>query len=73
MSWIQVYDATFFLALCGSLMAALALSIKYCHRSKCSEVDLCCLHIKRDIKSEVELEEHELQNHETKEENTNNV
>ena len=33
----------------------MTLSIKYCYKSKCKDVEICCIKIKRDI--EVELQE----------------
>ena len=49
------FGASFFLGVAGVLSAALALLIKGCCKSKCSEVDFCGVHIERAV--EIELKE----------------
>lgn len=67
MTWQEIYDSTFFLALCGSVMAALGLVVKYCFQSKCEDVQCCgCFHIRRNVRAEVELEEFRMSNSESR-------
>ena len=40
MSWIEIFDATFWLGLASVVSASFALSIKYCLKSKCSQFSL---------------------------------
>jgi hypothetical protein len=48
-------DAVFLLSLAGLICTAITLSIRFCYKSKCSEVECCCFKIKRNI--EIEKEE----------------
>ena len=48
-------NAMFYLSMSTILCTALTLSIRFCYKSKCSEVECCCVKIKRDV--QVELEE----------------
>ena len=49
------FGASFFLGVAGVLSAALALLIKGCYKSKCSEISCCGLSVKRNI--DIELQE----------------
>lgn len=35
-----------------SFIALFGLTLKYCLKSKCTSIDLCCLHVVRDTKTE---------------------
>ena len=48
-------NAVFYISLCTILFSCLTLSIKYCYKSKCSQIDFCCIRITRNI--EIEKEE----------------
>ena len=48
-------DSYFYLSALTILMGGIGLIVRYSYKSKCSEVELCCLKIKRNI----EVEEHE--------------
>ena len=45
------------------LVGAFGLGIKYCLKSKCSDLSLCCglINVKRNVELEKELEEKELE------------
>ena len=45
-------DGLFFLSVGTMVIGFLHFSIRYCYKSKCKEVNLCCLNIKRDVKTE---------------------
>ena len=48
-------NAMFYLSMSTIFFTAITLSIRFCYKSKCSEVECCCIKIKRDV--QVELEE----------------
>ena len=48
-------NAMFYLSMSTIVFTAITLSIRFCYKSKCSEVECCCIKIKRDV--QVELEE----------------
>jgi hypothetical protein len=49
MSDWSTFDDTFFLTLAGLLIGVCGLSIRFCYRSKCKKIDLCGIHIERDV------------------------
>ena len=46
-------NGVFFLSLATLLCTCMTLSIKYCYKSKCKEVEFCCIKVKRDIETEL--------------------
>ena len=48
-------NAYFYISALTIIMGGIGLMIRYSYKSKCSEVELCCIKIKRNI----EVEEHE--------------
>jgi hypothetical protein len=58
MSWIDTYDAVFFISLATILVGAFGVSVKYCLKSKCEHFSLCCglLNIDRRVDLEVQEE-----------------
>lgn len=48
---------TFFVS---SMVGFIIALLKLCYKSKCKEINFCCLKIVRDIESEVEVDEIEL-------------
>ena len=42
-------NAVFYISLCTILCTSISLAIKYCYKSKCKEVSVCCLKIVRDV------------------------
>ncbi len=63
MSWIDQYNSTFFISLATLLVGAFGLSVKYCLRSKCEDLNLCfgLLKIHRNVQLEAEIEKRELE------------
>jgi hypothetical protein len=42
-------NAVFYISLCTIICTSISLAFKFCYKSKCKEVDLCCLKIVRDV------------------------
>jgi hypothetical protein len=57
-----INDAVFFVSIATIVAAMYKFSVTYCLKSKCTEFNLCCLKIRRDVKAEVEIEIAELEN-----------
>jgi hypothetical protein len=55
--WIETYDAVFFVTISTLLFTCFGLVIKYCLRSKCDNIELCCGLIKVHRNVELEVEE----------------
>ena len=56
-------DAVFFVSLATIFAGMYKFTVTYCLKSKCEQFSLCFgfLNIKRDIKSEIEIERYEIQ------------
>lgn len=52
MSNFTYFSEAFYVGLVGGGFAFLGLLVRYAYKSKCSEVNLCCIRIKRDIDAE---------------------
>ena len=48
----QGIDAYFYLSALTILMGGIGLIVRYSYRSKCKQVDCCCIKIVRDIETE---------------------
>jgi hypothetical protein len=59
---------TFWALLLTTLSGFVLVALKYCYKSKCSTIDLCCVKIVRNIEAEVK-EDLELNNESKKETN----
>ena len=57
MSWTSVYDGIFFLSLASLLVGLCGVSIKYCLKSKCEHLALCCGLIVIDRRVDLEVAE----------------
>jgi hypothetical protein len=55
-------NAVFFLSLGTLICSFSSLIVKYCYKSKCKSVKICCLKITRDIETELKEDLNE-QNH----------
>lgn len=57
-SWIQTYDANFFIAIATVVSASFALCLKYAFKSKCENMSICfgLLSIKRNVAIEKDIE-----------------
>lgn len=55
-------DSVFLLSVVTIGSGIVGLMVRYCFKSKCSDINCLygCLQIKRDIKSEIELEENQI-------------
>ena len=42
-------NAVFYISLCTIFCTSISLAFKYCYKSKCKQVDICCLKIIRDV------------------------
>ena len=62
MTWMETYDAVFFVSVGTLVIGFFGLVIKYCLKSKCENVRLCggLIVIKRRVDLETEVEMHEL-------------
>jgi hypothetical protein len=61
--WIDTFDGIFWITISTLICGSFGLVVRYCLKSKCEDVNLCygLIHVKRDIKSEVEEELKELE------------
>ena len=64
MSWTDTFDGTFFLAIGSLLLSALALSAKYCLKSKCEHFSVCfgLLKIDRRVDLETQIDLQQIEN-----------
>ena len=51
-----MFTETFFVGLYSALMGFVLAVINLLYRSKCKEVDICCIKVVRDIRIEEELD-----------------
>ena len=49
----QIFWTFFITTMCGFLLAL----GRQMYKSKCTEIDVCCIHIKRDVTSEEKIDE----------------
>ena len=76
MSWMDKYDGVFFISLATILVSAIGISLKYCFKSKCEDVNVCCgmVKIKRNVEIELQQTKEEIDaGISSKEEEKNNV
>jgi len=61
--WIDTFDGIFWITISTLICGSFGLVVRYCLKSKCEDVSLCygLIHVKRDIKAEVEEELKELE------------
>ena len=57
MSWIQTYDAVFFISLATLLMGGLGVAAKYCLKSKCEHFSCCFGVFTIDRRVDLEVQE----------------
>jgi hypothetical protein len=71
MSWIDTYDATFFLAVGSIVLSALTISIKYCLKSKCEHFTLFwgLVKIDRRVDLETQIDLQDIEEHKMDDEN----
>jgi hypothetical protein len=56
MTWYDTFNSVFWLSIATAILGIIALSGRQLYKSKCWEVKLCCLSIKRDIHAEEEID-----------------
>lgn len=58
MAWYEIYDAVFFITVISLITGSLAISFKYCLKSKCSNFSCCwgMINIDRDVILEDDIE-----------------
>ena len=61
MTWMQTFDAIFFITIAGLIAALIKYCVEYCLKSKCIEFELCCIKIVRNVDIEAQIETQELQ------------
>ena len=63
MTWYNTFDSVFWITLATILTGSIGLSIKYCLRSKCGHINICCgcLEINRNVELEAEEEMKEME------------
>ena len=57
MSWIETYDAVFFISIGSMVIGLIGLIIKYCLKSKCEHFSICYGIIKIDRRVDIEAQE----------------
>jgi hypothetical protein len=57
-SWIETYNAVFFISLATILVGAFGVAVKYCLKSKCEHFSLCYGLLKIDRRVDLETQEH---------------
>ena len=51
---LEGVNAIFYISIFTLFCTGISLSIKYCYKSKCKQVEVCCLKITRDVETEKE-------------------
>jgi len=61
--WFETFDSVFWITLATILTGSIGLSIKYCLKSKCGHINICCgcLEINRNVELEAEEEIKEME------------
>jgi hypothetical protein len=61
--WIDTFDAVFWITISTLVCGSFGLVVRYCLKSKCDDVKLCCglINIHRDVKAEIEEEIKEME------------
>lgn len=54
------YSEGFWITLTGLVIGFLGVTVKMCLKSKCDEVNICCIKIHRSVELEEKLEERQL-------------
>ncbi len=58
MVWYNTFDSIFWMSIATLIIGAFGMSIKYCLKSRCENLNLCCglIHIHRRVDLEVQEE-----------------
>jgi hypothetical protein len=60
---MEGYSESFYITVLSILVGMVGLCVKYCLKSKCNDVSVCCgmIQISRDVGAEIEQQERELE------------
>jgi hypothetical protein len=63
MSDWEIFDAVFWITISTLICGSFSLVVRYCLKSKCDNINICCglISVHRDVKAEIELEEKEME------------
>ena len=53
---MQESEQVFFITVASMGVALILAVFKYSYKSKCEEVDVCCIHIKRNVQAEIKYD-----------------
>jgi hypothetical protein len=61
--WIDTFDAVFWITISTLVCGSFGLVVRYCLKSKCDNISICCglINVHRDVKLEVEEEMKEIE------------
>ena len=61
--WIETFNAVFWITISTLVCGSFGLVVRYCLKSKCDNVNICCglINVHRDVKIENDLEEKQLE------------
>ena len=55
--WYDTFDAVFWLTVSGSFFAFLAVMLRACLKSRCTNISMCGLECKRDLSKDVDTDD----------------
>jgi hypothetical protein len=60
---MEQFSESFYISVLSIMVGMIGLCVKYCLKSKCNDVSVCCgmIQISRDVNAEIETEERELE------------
>jgi hypothetical protein len=61
--WIDTFDAVFWITISTLVCGSFGLVVRYCLKSKCDNINICCglVNVHRDVKLEAEEEMKEIE------------
>jgi hypothetical protein len=61
--WIDTFDAVFWITISTLVCGSFGLVVRYCLKSKCDNISICCglINVHRDVKAELEEEIKEME------------
>ena len=72
--WYSTFDGTFWITMSGICVGFFGLVLRLCYKSKCTQIECCCIKIVRDTANEEKLDELNLERHaDSKDEKENTV
>ena len=55
--WYETFDAVFWLTISGSFFAFMAVVLRACLKSRCTNISMCGLNCKRDLSRDVDTDD----------------